>query len=80
MKDVAGRELEIGDIVACAVLGSPELRLRRIERFTPQKAVVTYNKYTKSGTVTDIEYKFPYQVCFVRKPVAVEKDLSCSTQ
>jgi hypothetical protein len=79
MIDVDGKRLEIGDIVAHTVTGRPELKLGRVERFTARKIVVGYSRLTKAGRTDYSDHKFPYQVCYVRKPTAVEsgENISC---
>jgi hypothetical protein len=71
MKDVAGRDLEIGDIVAATYVGSPDMKVGKITRFTPKKIVVGFRSRPDTGSELCgyEEHKFPSQVCFIRSTV-----------
>lgn len=66
MKDVAGKILSVGDLIAVTLTGRPELVLANIIGFTPKKIKIQF----KSAHIyeSDTPSKFPYQVVFVSRP------------
>ncbi len=68
MKDIAGRSLSIGDLVAVTYLGSPSLKLGRVSRFTPKKTAVEFFRKRANGEAYSYEEtKFSDQICIVEK-------------
>jgi hypothetical protein len=72
MKDVAGRELVTGQIVATTLNGyTDELQLCRVDSFTPQK--VRLRRLDQKTRLVLVNWpetlaKFPMQVCIVDFP------------
>jgi hypothetical protein len=72
MKDVAGRELEIGDVVAATYVGCPDLKIGVVDRFSPKKIIVKFkdNSHKRESELAyHTEHKFPSQVCLLSKKI-----------
>jgi hypothetical protein len=58
MRDVAGKEMKVGDKVAVTTVGYAELSLRIVVGFSPKKIRIRNHK-------GETETRYPYQVAII---------------
>jgi hypothetical protein len=66
MHDVAGRSVQVGDVVAATWNKYPDLRVGVITRFTPKKIAVGFKGQYADGSLYE-ELKFTSQICFISR-------------